>query len=125
MPLVSDGKFFAKAYPYAHPIVAARIDPARASDGMFISTERPTHSVRTTRRGDEIWLIAVVGSFKPGQSGKAEESFNVLMDFLRTEFGVDRIDYYWTNEHYKSMDGHAVRRPGQRCNRSPLRRNPV
>jgi glycine/D-amino acid oxidase-like deaminating enzyme/nitrite reductase/ring-hydroxylating ferredoxin subunit len=105
MPLVSDGKFFAKAYPYAHPIVAARIDPARAPDGMFISTERRTHSVRTTRRGDEVWLIAVGGSFKPGQSGKAEESFKDLMDFLRTEFGVNRIDYYWTNEDYESMDG--------------------
>jgi glycine/D-amino acid oxidase-like deaminating enzyme/nitrite reductase/ring-hydroxylating ferredoxin subunit len=105
MPLVSDGKFFAKAYPYAHPIVAARIDPARAPDGMFISTEQPTQSVRTTRRGDEVWLIAAGGSFKPGHSGKAEESLKDLMDFLRTEFGVDRIDYHWTNEDYESMDG--------------------
>jgi glycine/D-amino acid oxidase-like deaminating enzyme/nitrite reductase/ring-hydroxylating ferredoxin subunit len=105
MPLVSDGKFFAKAYPYAHPIIAARIDPARAPDGMFISTEQPTHSVRTTRRSDEAWLIAAGGSFKPGQSDEAETTRKDLVDFLRTEFGVDSIEYEWTNEDYESMDG--------------------
>jgi glycine/D-amino acid oxidase-like deaminating enzyme/nitrite reductase/ring-hydroxylating ferredoxin subunit len=105
MPLVSEGKFFAKAYPYAHALVAARIDPARAPDGMFISTEQPTHSVRTGRWGDEVWLIAAGGSFKPGESEEAEATLKDLGDFARTEFGIDSIDYQWTNEDYQSMDG--------------------
>ena len=71
MPLVSEGKFFAKAYPYAHALVAARVDPARAPDGMFISAEQPTHSVRTGRWGDKVWLVAAGGSFKPGRPRKA------------------------------------------------------
>jgi glycine/D-amino acid oxidase-like deaminating enzyme/nitrite reductase/ring-hydroxylating ferredoxin subunit len=105
MPLVNEGKFFAKAYPYAHAAVAARIDPARAPEGMFISTEQPTHSVRTARWGDEVWLVAVGGSFKPGHADQAEHMFQDLEDFLRADFGVDSIDYYWTNEDYESMDG--------------------
>jgi glycine/D-amino acid oxidase-like deaminating enzyme/nitrite reductase/ring-hydroxylating ferredoxin subunit len=105
MPLVSEGKFFAKAYPYAHAAVAARVDPARAPDGMFISAGQPTHSVRTARWGDEVWLVAVGGSFKPGHADEAERMFQDLEDFLRGEFGVDSIDYYWTNEDYESMDG--------------------
>ncbi|HEX5796083.1 MAG TPA: FAD-dependent oxidoreductase, partial [Geminicoccaceae bacterium] len=62
MPLVSQGKFFAKAYPYAHAMVAARIDPARAPAGMFISADQPTRSVRTARRGERTWLVAVGGA---------------------------------------------------------------
>jgi glycine/D-amino acid oxidase-like deaminating enzyme len=31
--------------------------------------------------------------------------FQDLEHFLRAEFGVDSIDYYWTNEDYESMDG--------------------
>ena len=105
MPLVSEGKFFAKAYPYAHPAVAARVDPTRAPDGMFINTEQPTHSVRTARWDDEIWLVAVGGSFKPGHGDEARRMLQDLEDFLRREFGVGSIDYSWTNEDYESMDG--------------------
>jgi glycine/D-amino acid oxidase-like deaminating enzyme/nitrite reductase/ring-hydroxylating ferredoxin subunit len=105
MPLVSEGKFFTKAYPYAHALVAARIEPARPLNGMFISTEQPTHSVRTGRWGDEVWLVAAGGSFKPGESEEAEATLKDLAAFVRTEFGVDSIDYYWTNEDYESMDG--------------------
>jgi glycine/D-amino acid oxidase-like deaminating enzyme/nitrite reductase/ring-hydroxylating ferredoxin subunit len=105
MPLVSEGKFFAKAYPYAHALIAARIDPARAPGGMFISTEQPTRSVRTARSGDEAWLVAAGGAFKPGESDEAEATLTDLADFLRTEFGVASIDYRWTNEDYESMDG--------------------
>ena len=105
MPLVSEGRFFAKAYPYAHAAVAARIDPARAPEGMFISTEQPTHSVRTARRGDEIWLVAIGGAFKPGHPDETEDKFDDLEAFLRQEFGLDTVDYAWTNEDYEPMDG--------------------
>ena len=90
MPLVSEGKFFAKAYPYAHGMIAARIDPARAPDGMFINAEQPTRSVRTARCGDEAWLVAAGGSFKPGASDEAQATLKDLVGFLRTEFGTIR-----------------------------------
>jgi glycine/D-amino acid oxidase-like deaminating enzyme/nitrite reductase/ring-hydroxylating ferredoxin subunit len=105
MPVVSEGKFFAKAYPYAHALVAARIGPDRAPDGMFISAEQPTRSVRTARWGEEVWLVAAGGSFKPGEAEEAEATLKDLVDFLRTEFAVDSIDYQWINEDYESMDG--------------------
>jgi len=105
MPLVSQGKFFAKAYPYTHALVAARIDPARAPDGMFISTGQPTHSVRRARWGDETWLVAVGAAFKPGHPAEAEKAFKDLGDFVRGAFGIGGVGYYWTNEDFESMDG--------------------
>ena len=81
MPLVSEGKFFAKAYPYAHALVAAQVDPARAPDGMFLSAEQPTHSVRTGRWGDKVWLVAAGGSFKPGETEEGEATLKDLVEF--------------------------------------------
>jgi glycine/D-amino acid oxidase-like deaminating enzyme/nitrite reductase/ring-hydroxylating ferredoxin subunit len=105
LPLVSEGKFFAKAYPYSHVAVAARIDAGRAPEGMFISTEQPSHSIRTARWGDEVWLVAVGGGFKPGHPDETDRMLEDLRSFLRTEFAVDAIGYAWTNEDYESMDG--------------------
>jgi glycine/D-amino acid oxidase-like deaminating enzyme/nitrite reductase/ring-hydroxylating ferredoxin subunit len=105
MPLGREGLLFAKAYPYAHPMVAARIEPARAPDGMFISCDRPTHSVRTARWDDETYLVAVGGAYKPGDPDQASEMLKDLQRFVRDEFGVQAIDYHWTNEDYEPMDG--------------------
>ena len=105
LPLGREGMFFAKAYPYAHPMVAARVDPARAPDGMFISAGAPTHSIRTAKRGDETWLVTVGNTYKPGHPDEEMEAFEDLTAFLRDEFGVGSIDYRWTNEDYESMDG--------------------
>ena len=35
----------------------------------------------------------------------AEATLQDLAGFLRTAFGIDSIDYQWTNEDYESMDG--------------------
>ena len=105
LPLGMQGMFFAKAYPYAHAMVAARIDPGKAPDGMFISAGTPTHSVRTARRGDDVFLVAVGGSYKPGHTDAEMTAFDDLTGFVKGEFGLGSIDYCWTNEDYESMDG--------------------
>jgi glycine/D-amino acid oxidase-like deaminating enzyme/nitrite reductase/ring-hydroxylating ferredoxin subunit len=105
MPLVSEGKFFAKAYPYTHAMVAARIDPARAPAGMFISADQPTRSVRAARWGEQTWLVAVGGAFKPGQPDVERRNFDELVRDLRGDFGVGEVAYAWTNEDFESMDG--------------------
>jgi glycine/D-amino acid oxidase-like deaminating enzyme/nitrite reductase/ring-hydroxylating ferredoxin subunit len=105
LPLGMQGMFFAKAYPYAHAMVAARIDLAKAPDGMFISAGTPTHSVRTAKRNGDTFLLAVGGSFKPGHTDQEIAAFEDLVAFVSGEFGVGSIDYHWTNEDYESMDG--------------------
>ena len=72
---------------------------------MFISAEQPTRSVRTARSGDEAWLVAAGGSFKPGDFEEAEATLKDLVELVRAEFGIDAIDYQWVNEDYESMDG--------------------
>ena len=105
LPLGREGMFFAKAYPYAHPMVAARIDPARAPDGMLSAPGGPRISIRTAPWGDETWLVAVGGSYKPGRPDEETKTFEDLRALVRGELGVGSIGYSWTNENYESMDG--------------------
>jgi glycine/D-amino acid oxidase-like deaminating enzyme/nitrite reductase/ring-hydroxylating ferredoxin subunit len=105
MPITNEGLFFAKAFPFAHPVAAARIAGEDAPRGMFISAGSPTHSVRSAEKGGQSYLVAAGGEFKTGD-GKAEsEAVDDLCRFLRNSYGVQRLDHLWTNEDFRAMDG--------------------
>jgi Rieske Fe-S protein len=103
LPILDRGGFFAKAFPRRHPVLAARIAPEKAPDGMFISTEEPSHSVRTQRHGDGMLLIAVGGGYKTGHAD-TEKVFRELEAFVRAHFDIGAIEYRWGNQDYDSMD---------------------
>lgn len=105
MPIVMAGKFFAKAYPYAHPMVAGPMDADRAPDGMFITVDQPTWSFRTARHDGKLFGVAVGGTYRTGHAADAEKSANALLDVLGQRFGLRDIAYHWTNEDFMSMDG--------------------
>jgi nitrite reductase/ring-hydroxylating ferredoxin subunit len=105
MPVTHEGVFYAKAFPLAHPIAAARIDASRAPAGMSISIETPSHSLRTAERNGETFLIAAGGEFKPGDTEGENEMVADLRNFLREHFGVEQPDHLWTNEDFRPMDG--------------------
>jgi glycine/D-amino acid oxidase-like deaminating enzyme/nitrite reductase/ring-hydroxylating ferredoxin subunit len=106
MPVIPEGLFFAKAFPHSHPVVAARVAADRAPEGMYISVDQPTHSVRSAPGSDgTTYLVATGHRYKPGHPEKQEEAFADVENFLRESFGVVSIDYRWTNMDYDSMDG--------------------
>lgn len=105
LPTIPEGKFFAKAYPFAHPMAAAPVEEARAPDGMFISAEEPRHSFRVDRRDGRTWLVAAGGTFKTGHPEEAAALAEDLERFLKDAFGVGEIGHRWTNEDFGSMDG--------------------
>lgn len=105
LPIGKIGLFFAKAFPYAHPVVAARIDASRIVDGMFISAGSPSRSVRFARHAEQTYLVAAGDSYKPGHSDEQEQAFADLDRFLLEAFGLAASDYRWTNEDFNAMDG--------------------
>jgi glycine/D-amino acid oxidase-like deaminating enzyme/nitrite reductase/ring-hydroxylating ferredoxin subunit len=105
MPLGQVGSFYAEAYPHAHPVIAGRVDPARAPEGMFINIEQPRISVRTHQSGDRgMFLILAGTSFKPGHPDEERTHFEELERFGADWFGI-QAEYRWVNEDYTPMDG--------------------
>ena len=105
LPLGQVGFFYAEAAPHIHPVIAGRVDPARAPDGMFINVEQPRHSVRTHRGADgETYLILAGTSFKGGHVDEERQNFADIERFAADHFGM-RAEYRWTNEDFAPMDG--------------------
>ena len=103
LPLGQVGGYYAEAYPYAEPVIAARIKTA--PDGMFINVEQPSRSIRTHRADNgEIYAIAAGSKFKPGHTQEERDHFAEIEDWLKTHFDPDPIAYRWVNEDYTSMD---------------------
>jgi glycine/D-amino acid oxidase-like deaminating enzyme len=55
LPLGQIGGFYAVAHPRAEPMVVAPI--GRVPNGMYISAEQPSHSIRTRKQNGEVFGI--------------------------------------------------------------------
>src|SRR3546814_6014448 len=71
---------------------------------MFLSADTPSHSLRISHHGGKTWLIAVGGSFKPGQVTDTEGEYRKLAEFVRANFEIVPIGYRWMNQDYNPMD---------------------
>lgn len=105
LPIVPDGKFFAKAFTFSHTAAAAPISADYELDGMFITAGEPTYSFRTDATQGSRHLIAIGPEYKTGTPEDQARSFAQLQEFMRDNFGIDQPAYRWTNEDFRSMDG--------------------
>lgn len=104
MPIVHDGLFYTKAFPFAHPLVAAPMPVGHVLDGMFINAGSPTHSLRSAETDGQTYLIAAGGEFKTGVTEDETAMVNDLQAFLRTTFGIESLSHSWINEDFRPMD---------------------
>lgn len=103
LPLGQVGAYYARAFPNAEPVIAARI--GRSLQGMYLNVENPSHSIRTHHHESGDWYAVVAGtSFKPGHPDEERRHFKELEAWLSKHFEVGPIEYRWVNEDYSSMD---------------------
>jgi glycine/D-amino acid oxidase-like deaminating enzyme/nitrite reductase/ring-hydroxylating ferredoxin subunit len=107
IPILSEGHFFAKAFPFAHPIIAAPLPRSVAVEGMFITASGPSRSFRTAERDGARYLIAAGPEYRPGEPQSQRQALEDLQVFVSTEFGIEKPTHIWTNEDFRSMDGAA------------------
>lgn len=105
IPFLDQGLFFAKNYPKRSYIIAARIDPAKAPEGMYIGTGSDYHSIRTTPAPDGGLLLLVGGGgHKVGTVTDTEERYLKLEAYARSRFGVEQFEYRWSTQDMVSFD---------------------
>ena len=102
LPLGQVGGFYAEVYPYAEPVIAAKI--RRPPSGMYLNAEDPSHSLRTHTRENDIYAIASGMSFKPGHTDDERKHLQDIERWLTSNFDVGPIEYRWVNEDYSPMD---------------------
>jgi glycine/D-amino acid oxidase-like deaminating enzyme/nitrite reductase/ring-hydroxylating ferredoxin subunit len=90
--------------PRSHIAMAFRVDSRAAIDGMFISVDEPTHSLRMGRDEDGLLLVVLGSKFGTGLEGDVAKHFRELETWTRGNFEVGDAAWRWVNEDYDSPD---------------------
>jgi nitrite reductase/ring-hydroxylating ferredoxin subunit len=103
LPFEDSGLYFARTHPQSSYAIAFPIDAQSDPDGMFISADEPTRSLRTAPADGELLLIVGGEGHKTGQGDQAE-SYRRLEAWARDHFQVESVPYRWTTHDYVSVD---------------------
>jgi glycine/D-amino acid oxidase-like deaminating enzyme/nitrite reductase/ring-hydroxylating ferredoxin subunit len=104
IPFLDRGLYFARQFPMRDYVVAARIAKSAAPQGMFLSTEQPTHSVRITEDEDATLLVVGGEGHTTGREEDTGERYGRLESWVRERFDVEDFSYRWSTQDYTSVD---------------------
>ena len=103
LPFVDVGGFFAKAHPMRSYAMAVRVE-GPVPQGMYLSADTPTRSVRPVQLDGEVGLVVGGESHKVGQGGATEQYYESLEAWARRTFAVRAVDYRWSAHDYVPVD---------------------
>ena len=95
---------FARVHPQRSYAIACRI-AGTPPEGMFISADSPTRSIRGIPAGDEELLLVGGEGHRTGTGGDTERRYRALEDFAREHWDVRSVDYRWSAQDNTSVDG--------------------
>ena len=104
IPFLDRGLFFAKVHPYRSYVVCPRVDPSRDPIDMFVSTESPTHTVRSSPYASGVLLVIAGEGHKTGEHPNTEERYQALERWTREHFEIESMEYRWSTQDYYSVD---------------------
>ena len=90
LSILDRGLFFAKTSPKRSYVLGIPADPAAVPDGMFISTETPVHSIRSTPLDGRRLLLVGGEGHKAGQDEDTRRRYEALEAWARERFGAGK-----------------------------------
>lgn len=103
-PVYDRVSLFTRLTPSRELVVAAAIRSEHDPDGMYLTPEEGTRSVRTAPYGQWRRLLIVTGEkFRPG-TADVSERFAELERWMTRHFDVESIDYRWAAQDYSTTD---------------------
>lgn len=104
-PFLDRGLYFPRVHPQRSYAVAGVADPALACEGMYISSDQPTRSIRTIRDGSRS-LISVGGEgHAVGQEHDTDERYSALETWAADRFGIKEVTHRWSTQDGITVDG--------------------
>ena len=94
---------FARVHPQRSYALACRI-AGEPPEGMFISGDGPTRSVRAAPAGGEELLLVGGEGHRPGTGGDTRERYEALERFAREHWDVRSVEYRWSSQDNTTID---------------------
>jgi glycine/D-amino acid oxidase-like deaminating enzyme/nitrite reductase/ring-hydroxylating ferredoxin subunit len=104
LSILDRGLFFAKTSPKRSYVLGIPAEAASVPDGMFISTETPIHSVRSTPLDGRRLLLVGGEGHKTGQDEDTRRRYAALEEWARLRFDVGEVEYRWSTHDNYSAD---------------------
>ncbi len=102
-PFLDRSLAFARLHPERSYAILCRI-AGEPPEGMFISADSPTRSVRAVPvAGEELLLVGGEGH-RTGTGGDTEERYRALEAFAREHWDVSSVDYRWSAQDNITLD---------------------
>jgi glycine/D-amino acid oxidase-like deaminating enzyme/nitrite reductase/ring-hydroxylating ferredoxin subunit len=102
-PFLDRSLAFARVRPERSYAIACRI-AGRPPDGMFISADSPTRSVRAVPVDGGELLLAGGEGHRTGSGGDTEERYRRLERFAREHWDVESVEYRWSAQDGITID---------------------
>jgi glycine/D-amino acid oxidase-like deaminating enzyme/nitrite reductase/ring-hydroxylating ferredoxin subunit len=118
VPFLDRSLAFARLAQERSYVLACRI-AGSPPEGMFISVDAPTRSIRAAASagGQELLLVGGEGH-RTGSGGDADERYRRLEEFARRHWDVESIEYRWSSQDAMPVDDvPLVGRAGPRSRR--------
>jgi glycine/D-amino acid oxidase-like deaminating enzyme len=103
-PFLDRSLAFARVHTERSYAIACRVS-GELPDGMFISGDSPTRSIRTAPVGDGQLLLVGGESHRTGAGGDTEQRYRNLERFAREHWDVRSVEYRWSSQDGITLDG--------------------
>lgn len=103
LPFHDPGGMFAKASPSRSYVLAIQIE-GEIPQGMYLSADSPTRSLRPFSNGDGSYLLVGGEGHKVGQDENTNVRYARLEAWAREHFNVRSVDYKWSAQDYMPAD---------------------
>ena len=103
LPFLDRGGFFTKCHPRRSYAIAVRVT-GRATQGMYLSADTPTRSVRPHDGGDEALLLVGGEGHKTGQDPDTTRRYAALEAWARDRYPVGSVEHRWSAQDYVPVD---------------------
>ncbi|HEX2087026.1 MAG TPA: FAD-dependent oxidoreductase [Solirubrobacteraceae bacterium] len=107
MPIFDRGLFFVRCTSMRSYAIAARSLSGTGIDGMLISADEPTRSIRSApdpESGGELVIVGGEGHVT-GEEPRTDLRYAALVDFAREQFAAVEVPYRWSAHDLQPADG--------------------
>jgi glycine/D-amino acid oxidase-like deaminating enzyme len=103
-PFIDRALLFPRVHPKRSYAIAGLVDPSVLPEGMFISSDPPTRSVRTIPDGDRVLLMIGGEGHAAGQKYDTLTCYANLEKWAKDRFGMTEAAYRWSTQDGVSVD---------------------
>lgn len=95
--------YYSKIYQERAYIIAIKTKE-KYPDGMYISAEEPTRSLRGLKSNGQEFVLIAGENHKAGQSENTQKHYEALAKFADELFTIKDIPYHWSTQDCMTMD---------------------